>query len=424
MANPYHDEHGKFCSKGEMQAAIQGLAAKSDLEGYFKLRTELEAIEAKKVVVSEEFIHRIARSGLNIFSSNLSTEDISEIYKSISPNLSTSAGKEVYSVLGLVNNPNTPANIRDDILDRASMEVKYGIAEKGIYESSPMLGVDLQKLVAGENDDKLVDLIMRTEKLTFEDKYNISKQTPHGLAYLATHNPQTFFSVPELEKEMRVKTESLDVTDSDARYAYFRVMARYSKLQESHNTVLAKAPSASEEHFNKDPLRSLAENKNITAVTGLKIAKRYVRENITGWEIVNRSLAHNEQGVAGSIFRRASQHAENANISTIKTEVLASDKKELARVTSLKEEIRSRELTYAEQADIATVEARVNGYEENYKGLIHRQKLLRRRNAPEINEQNETWGTLEQKRSEAIAVLRGKAYIAGLDAMILNNRYI
>ena len=424
MANPYHDEHGKFCSKGEMQAAIQGLAEKSDLEGYFKLRTELESIEAKKVVVSEEFIHRIARSGLNIFSSDLSANDLREIYKTIAPNLGTSTGNEAYSILGLVNNRDTPADIRDDILDRASMEVKYKIAEKGIYERSPMLGVDLQKLVAGESDDNLVDLIMKTDKLTFEDKYNISKQTPVGLAYLATHNPQTFFSVPELEEELRVKAEALDEADSDAHNAYFRVLARYSESQASHSAVLAKAPSASEESYNKDPLRLLAENKNITAVTGLKIAKRYIQENIIGWEVVNRSLAHNEFGVAGSVFRRASRHAENANIAPIKEEILGSDKKELVRVNSLKEESRLRELTYAEQVDIVTVEARFNGYEENYKGLIHRQKLLRRRNAPEVNEQNETWGSLERKRVEALAVLKGKAYIAGLDAMILSHRYI
>jgi len=44
MPNPYHDAEGKFSTKNEMKAAYEDLATKGDLEGYFKLRTEYEAI--------------------------------------------------------------------------------------------------------------------------------------------------------------------------------------------------------------------------------------------------------------------------------------------------------------------------------------------------------------------------------------------
>lgn len=44
MPNPYHDETGRFCSKDEMQGAINRLGEKGDLEGYFKLRTEYEGL--------------------------------------------------------------------------------------------------------------------------------------------------------------------------------------------------------------------------------------------------------------------------------------------------------------------------------------------------------------------------------------------
>jgi hypothetical protein len=48
MPNPYHDAEGKFCSGPEMKAAYEALATQPvpDLEGYFKLRTEYEAIKA------------------------------------------------------------------------------------------------------------------------------------------------------------------------------------------------------------------------------------------------------------------------------------------------------------------------------------------------------------------------------------------
>lgn len=47
MPNPYHDAEGKFCSRGEMQKAIQHAAETGNLEQYFELRTDFEKIENK-----------------------------------------------------------------------------------------------------------------------------------------------------------------------------------------------------------------------------------------------------------------------------------------------------------------------------------------------------------------------------------------
>jgi len=45
MANPYHDELGKFCSRNEMRAALSRIQRIGDVEGYIKLRQEFEAID-------------------------------------------------------------------------------------------------------------------------------------------------------------------------------------------------------------------------------------------------------------------------------------------------------------------------------------------------------------------------------------------
>lgn len=64
MPNPYHDEAGRFCSKDEMLGAVKRLGEKGDLEGYFKLRTEYEALVKtnapfeKEVVVKPELRKR------------------------------------------------------------------------------------------------------------------------------------------------------------------------------------------------------------------------------------------------------------------------------------------------------------------------------------------------------------------------------
>ena len=48
MANPYHDETGKFCSTSEMKAAVERLIGKNDINGAYKLLDEFKEIEASQ----------------------------------------------------------------------------------------------------------------------------------------------------------------------------------------------------------------------------------------------------------------------------------------------------------------------------------------------------------------------------------------
>lgn len=53
MANPYHDENGRFCSRDEMKAAISRLAAEENFTAYFNLRSEYEVIEEQNNISSK-----------------------------------------------------------------------------------------------------------------------------------------------------------------------------------------------------------------------------------------------------------------------------------------------------------------------------------------------------------------------------------
>jgi len=55
MANPYHDEEGRFCSRGEMLSAIDRVQKKEDYDGYFRLRTDFEAAEKDPDLSYENF---------------------------------------------------------------------------------------------------------------------------------------------------------------------------------------------------------------------------------------------------------------------------------------------------------------------------------------------------------------------------------
>ncbi len=51
MANPYHNEAGKFCSRGEMVAAIDHAAVNGEITLYLSLRKDFEEAEKGKVLV-------------------------------------------------------------------------------------------------------------------------------------------------------------------------------------------------------------------------------------------------------------------------------------------------------------------------------------------------------------------------------------
>ena len=58
MANPYHDETGKFCSRGEMLSAIQRLGTNggaTNYEEYSRMRSEFEKIERKNNGLKQNF---------------------------------------------------------------------------------------------------------------------------------------------------------------------------------------------------------------------------------------------------------------------------------------------------------------------------------------------------------------------------------
>jgi len=81
MANPYHDADGKFCSRGEMETAIQHAASNNELDTYFSLRKDLEDIDAARVKegyefgsepsATEELMNKIRDYGGSTFAENI-----------------------------------------------------------------------------------------------------------------------------------------------------------------------------------------------------------------------------------------------------------------------------------------------------------------------------------------------------------------
>lgn len=59
MANPYHDETGRFCSRDLMLTSIHNLAVAGKVEEYIKLKSEFDDIDKGNVVISKETLSNL-----------------------------------------------------------------------------------------------------------------------------------------------------------------------------------------------------------------------------------------------------------------------------------------------------------------------------------------------------------------------------
>lgn len=437
MANPYHDENGMFCSKGEMGAAIERLATKSGAEAfdnYFKLRTEYENIESNKLTISQDFMKTMNNNGLYVFrDKNVTEEDMRSVYSMIDLNNPETFRNE--SIINMLESPNLPEDIKADILMNAPLNLKAQILQRGASSNDPMLGSDLLTLLKNETSDELIGNIIYTNKLTFEDKYNLAKQSRNGLTRLAAAYSTEFFAVPALENELRIKTE--DLADNNlADFESFQSLASHGKMQASHDLVIDKSHSDDSAMFTYDAKENLAGNKNISPETGLRLAQVMLNKNIADFDDIESRMSRNTHGNAGSLFFRASRSAEREpfypypsapsknlteeyeKIKIIKAGLTDND---LARTSNLSDNFDKTDVTYDEVMRIATVEAHWNSHKENYVNLLHRSKIMSKRNAPHMNEFKETQEMLDLKIKNANKAIRGKNFVIKLDQLIKNN---
>lgn len=75
MPNPYHDGTGRFCSKGEMRSAIDKAARSGNMNDYFNLRTEYEAVAGESYETEPQTEHSSNFGNLLKKAKNLNRKD-------------------------------------------------------------------------------------------------------------------------------------------------------------------------------------------------------------------------------------------------------------------------------------------------------------------------------------------------------------
>lgn len=219
MPNPFHDETGKFCSKEEMKGAVDRLeqrVAKAPNEfarglafdSYFQLRKEYESINNAVVEVPEEWVGKVANSGLSAIPDT--TSGIEAYYRSgFSDGLRSGSFHEYGDrAIKLFINPQTPGWIKDELYSDASVDIKAGLIQKLSYgEKYPeVTSSDLLPFARGENgeDWMVVQSLLGSQRIGFDTKYELAERTGSlgTLIGRSDREAELYATVPDLEDKL------------------------------------------------------------------------------------------------------------------------------------------------------------------------------------------------------------------------------
>lgn len=287
MANPYHDAAGKFCSKGEMKAAIDSLASEGKLDAYFTLRKEYEDIENGTVTVSQSVIKAVP-SHNPAFAKLTNPDEIRGVFEVIKDDQEKYSG----NILHILSNPHSPEDVKEEIARTASDKIRLEAIKQFNNPANPANSEDVKALAAHTNNLEILQHVVSSPKLSFEDRYIIAKTYDEGLNDLARSSRSAFFNEPELVKEFQDKARSLVAKDNRGQ-DYLNTLAQYAHDDESHQLVL---DSGRQHGSLGNPLYNLSQNPSISIDTGYALVEKIQKNDVMSYrDIYQNAVASMKQ---------------------------------------------------------------------------------------------------------------------------------
>ena len=280
MANPYHDETGRFCSKNEMQAAITKLATKGDLEGYFALRTEFEKIEKNQVVISKDAIRNLYNRSALI--ENLKDkEELSEIYGAVKDQLVDRDEAHAYTSIISFLESNMDEQEKTELIQSLPADTKSQVLNKIRNDNNnkspeyryPYTNQLIKNFAEGEINAGVVSELASSPFLTFEEKYIIANNYPNGLSILANEQPKLFFSEPLLRAELKKAAKEATTESQKEQYAL-----ALSNSPHAEDLLWAVENSHNWDYFSA--IYRVRTNPNIDERVSKAMLKRSFNENL------------------------------------------------------------------------------------------------------------------------------------------------
>ncbi len=255
--------------------------------------------------------------------------------------------------------------------------------------------VEIKKLVEGETNERIIAYAVRSNKLTFEDRYQISHQSDRGLANLAYENGKAFFDVPELEEELFVKANSLADSGNfkDADYAY-QILGSRSNREDVQQAVLDNSNDT--EFLYMSPYSQLAINPNIKEKVLVDLVEKMSKNNVRDFkelaETVDQTLRNAKRKGSGAYWQSRQDYRK---VTLDAHPVFTPD--EVEEMNVLKAEEYQEGFNQRKALRLGALQAAMDCYAPNYKVLHARYKAFEKRNAPEVDSFGDTRKTLERR---------------------------
>lgn len=225
MPNPYHDAEGKFCSKGEMQTAIEKAKQNGDFDTYFRLRTDMENIEAGKTTVDLSTISTLLPS---ITTDTIAeSNDVAFLLASFNElNDDESKIRNRGQLLAaIVTHPSLSNEEQDELLEEVTQQgAYYALMNYKVYGGK--LDVEKRRKLYEKFDDLNSHALSMDEDLTEEEKITYAAQLKDGNWFVqtimkeaSTEDAKRYMKIPAVaatyEKLVNMETPAFNRGDED-----------------------------------------------------------------------------------------------------------------------------------------------------------------------------------------------------------------
>jgi len=203
MANPYHDETGKICSREEMQSALKRLAQAENTKAYFELQSDFDVIDDAQHKEQENVIAGlrkvIDRTQKFNPDSVAFARAVAEVVKGLNDSSEIRAVAEQginssFMALELLKNKNTPEDVKELAVGKLST------ADRGTLMRNDIDGSYIRFLLKVTPDDPdVITQAIRSFGFSSEESLELARKAPHGMEEYFIHNE--WVTTPELEVE-------------------------------------------------------------------------------------------------------------------------------------------------------------------------------------------------------------------------------
>lgn len=325
MPNPYHDAEGKFCSRGEMQAAIDTAQKNGDFDTYFRLRKDFEEIDTNKVTVSldlEAFRQLLATNGKP---KKIAQETDSKILALTYENLKHNKPEQDWDkerdysnkMAALLLNENTPEDIKEEIFENRDRFLVEALISKPAFP----LEKKIEMLQANDLYVETPSDFFHESGVPDTEQINWAMRNQR-IGYVAevigrSNNPTSLYT-PEVTELLKRELDNFNQLDAENDYDYSGAynMTRYSVMH-----VLSTAPTKDlrEKAFSSNHVSlsgktfSLINNPNASAKEqqdALELSVVHTRERTNLFQVYENRSEGQGQGLSPLAEKLQSEYKE------------------------------------------------------------------------------------------------------------------